>query len=801
MIMEKHTGIFATSGAVREAVDNSLLYKPYMAIVEDGNYIDWNTAEIPVEPMRGVIYNDTAATEFRITNYCPTNEILGLPALTSVKIDGVEVINDLKSGETMGDFTPLYLDPTGYTEGEHTIEYRFANTVTTLPYFVFTYTNLVTITLPDSLVNLGAVQTFQDNKYLTGITIPSGVTQLTDNMFYGCTALTVCNILGMIDAIPNRCFYNTPSLKSTGLSMDTSNINTLYSYAFAGGAGIDTFTATALTGMGEYVFQSAASLTSVVLDGSYTSVGRNCFHFCTSLSSVTLNTAVTSFGISCFNNCHSLTSFVLPPNVTSIGNYCFNACTSLTSFTFNSVLESAGSYTFSLIPTGLDIRYPDSMKKISNNTFCGATMGDIYIPSGVTSLSSGFTRYMISAGTLEFEEGFNTTSGRLAIAGGTSTANTRVEKLIIPDSINGQVYTSYFSAKEIYVGGGVTNPGNFIALATASKIVYSDNRSGMTFNKNMSNNQYIEEIHFPPNTILSGDSSFGGFSESTIQKVNFENITGIYNASVFAGCSGLTGGVNLSNYTYTLLPNSTFTNTRISAVTINHQFDLTIGNYAFYGIPTLATATIRSTDAYLASLGDSAFANCTGLTNIVIMNILENDIQMGYSVFQGDTSLRDFVTMNLTGGSRQTIVLTGGTFNGCSSLESVYGPVKFSGSNTMGQDFMGCSSMTSVNLADGDYYMIPSATFSDCTGIARLTFPSCVTYVQDFGCNSMTSLTAVTLLNESIVELDSPTVFIKNNSTQIDIYVPASIYPSYMAIDDPSNPWFSYVVNGKVNSL
>lgn len=41
---------FSTSGAVQEALENSLLGKPYVAYVEDENKIDWNSKDVPVLP-------------------------------------------------------------------------------------------------------------------------------------------------------------------------------------------------------------------------------------------------------------------------------------------------------------------------------------------------------------------------------------------------------------------------------------------------------------------------------------------------------------------------------------------------------------------------------------------------------------------------------------------------------------------------------------------------------------------------------------------------------------------------------
>ena len=51
MDIQKHTGIYATSGDVRTAVDSGVLHNPYIAIVQDGNYLDWNGGSSPTPPV------------------------------------------------------------------------------------------------------------------------------------------------------------------------------------------------------------------------------------------------------------------------------------------------------------------------------------------------------------------------------------------------------------------------------------------------------------------------------------------------------------------------------------------------------------------------------------------------------------------------------------------------------------------------------------------------------------------------------------------------------------------------------
>ena len=51
MKFDNYMGKFASSGDVQTAVDNGDLVKPYVALVEDGNYIDWNTKSIDYSKM------------------------------------------------------------------------------------------------------------------------------------------------------------------------------------------------------------------------------------------------------------------------------------------------------------------------------------------------------------------------------------------------------------------------------------------------------------------------------------------------------------------------------------------------------------------------------------------------------------------------------------------------------------------------------------------------------------------------------------------------------------------------------
>jgi len=161
--------------------------------------------------------------------------------------------------------------------------------------------------------------------------------------------------------------------------------------------------------IGDYAFNSCASLTSITIPSSVTSIGDDAFSYCASLTSISIPSSVTSIGYHAFYYCTSLTSInvdianlnyssdngilynknkttliecptgksesiTIPSSVTSIGDMAFSKCTSLTSITIPSSVTSIGSYAFN---------------------YC-ASLTSITIPSGVTSIGSSIFYYCIS---------------------------------------------------------------------------------------------------------------------------------------------------------------------------------------------------------------------------------------------------------------------------------------------------------------------------------------------------------------------------------------------------------------------
>ena len=162
---------------------------------------------------------------------------------------------------------------------------------------------------------------FQENNYITKVTIPDGVLKIGGAAFSSCSAL-----------------------KKVRLSSNLTEIKIA-------------------------VFIDCTALTDITLPSGITSIGANAFRSCSSLENINFPDGLESINEYAFQNCKKLVSISLPDSVTSIGNMAFCNCDSLTDVKLSANINSINKSNFYKCTSLKELEVPASLKTIGGNTF------------------------------------------------------------------------------------------------------------------------------------------------------------------------------------------------------------------------------------------------------------------------------------------------------------------------------------------------------------------------------------------------------------------------------------------------
>ncbi len=223
-----------------------------------------------------------------------------------------------------------------------------------------------------------------------------------------------------------------------------------------------------------------------------------------------------------------------------------------------------------------------------------------------------------------------------------------------------------------------------------------------------------------PNSVTSiGDRAFASCSGLT--SVTIPNSVTSIGGYAFSGCSGLTSvTVDKNNGTYDSRNNC-------NAIIETSTNKLIVGcNNTI--IPNSVT-----------SIGDGAFAYCSGLTSVTIPNSVTSIGEFAFSDCSGLTSVTIPNSVTSIGGY---------AFSGCSGLTSVtFNAEKCTemGSNSF-PVFNGCKSLTTLTIGD-KVTTIPDYAFGECSGLTSVTIPNSVTSIGDGAFAYCSGLTSVTIPN------------------------------------------------------
>ena len=415
------------------------------------------------------------------------------------------------------------------------------------------------------------------------------------------------------------------------------------------------------------------------------------------IAMVIINSGVTSIGSYAFYGCNGLTSVTISNSVTSIGDYAFYGCNSLTS-----------------------ISIPNSVIDIGNRAFYGCRgLTSVTIPDNVTSIGSEAFHYC--SGLTFFTIPNNVTS----IAAGAFSDCSGLTSVTIPNSvtsIENYAFSGCSGLTSVLIPDSVTNVGSYAFF----------NCSGLT------------SVSIGNNVTTIGTDAFYGCSGLT--SVTIPNSVISIGIAAFYNCSGLTS-VSIGN-SVTVIGNNAFNNcTNLVSVELNSK---SIVSAAYTTSSNFGTIFNSQVSEYIigeniSSIGDDAFASCSGLSSIVWNAVHCSDFSNSthHPFFQ----IRSNITSFVFGDSVQHI--PDYLCCGMANLTSIAIPCSVTsiGSNTF-SDCTGLSSVSWNSVICSDFGWSGWSRhdcFVGCSNITSFVFGDSVQHIPAYLCSGMNRLTSITV--------------------------------------------------------
>ena len=299
---------------------------------------------------------------------------------------------------------------------------------------------LTSVSIPSLVTTIGD-DAFFGCSGLTSVNIPSSVVSIGYDAFDGCSGMTSvqitdleawCNIkFSDNNANPLSCahhlFLNGTEVKHL---LIPSTISTIGSNAFYGCSGLTGVTIpSTITSIGSDAFSECSGLTSITIPSSVSTIGNSVFNGCSALASVTIPNSVTSIGNNAFYGCSSLTSITIPNSVTFIGNSAFENCTGLTGINIPNSLASISYRAFYKCTSLASVTISNSVITISDYAFYNCDRLKTVIWDAVNCTSIGSTSFNTSLTALQFGNGVE------HIPAGMPTLAMSGKTLVLPNSV------------------------------------------------------------------------------------------------------------------------------------------------------------------------------------------------------------------------------------------------------------------------------------------------------------------------------------------------------------------------------
>ena len=234
--------------------------------------------------------------------------------------------------------------------------------------------------IPNNVITIG--EDAFNGRSLTTITIPESVTTIEEQAFYGCSNLSSITIPSSVTTIGYAAFSecsNLPVVNNIRYA-DTYLVEvvdpTQSLYQIKEGTRF----------IGDFAF-SQSELSSISIPESVISIGIGAFADCPNLMSINIPEGVTNFGTGAFSGCPNLP---VDNNIRYADTYLIEAIDkSLTEYQIKDGTRIIGTSAFSYCPNLTSFNIPNSITIIDSYAFDGCeNLNSINIPNSVKSIGS-----------------------------------------------------------------------------------------------------------------------------------------------------------------------------------------------------------------------------------------------------------------------------------------------------------------------------------------------------------------------------------------------------------------------------
>ena len=302
------------------------------------------------------------------------------------------------------------------------------NTITSIGEFAFrNCSTLVSFEIPNSVKSIGKAAFMECRNLTSSITIPEGMTCVSDSAFSLCTNIPSITLPQTLAQIGNEAFYFCTSLTSITIPKNVTKIGSFaFNYCYPttivvenGNTHYDsrdncnaiietannklikgccnTTIPNTVTQIEGFAFVNQACPSSITIPKSVVNIGLFSFYDCYALSSIAIEsgnpiydsrdncnaiieTATNTLLKGCYNT-------IIPNTITNIGDYAFDHCSQLISITIPNSVTIVGDYAFYFCTSLKSVVIPDDVTYIGNLAFfyCAA-LQSLTIGSGVRTL-------------------------------------------------------------------------------------------------------------------------------------------------------------------------------------------------------------------------------------------------------------------------------------------------------------------------------------------------------------------------------------------------------------------------------